>query len=221
MRALVRSIAFVSVLVVVVAGQPQPAWCWSWPPAESTAAFNGMSSNSPSRPGMPLERLEAMNREPAKPMSRFRTAVPDWREADQRSRDRIVHVTARVKASGAERTELADGWTIPQLIAHIGVWDSLTAARWRDAQAAGKTIPGELPQGLVDFVNAGTLPLLATLTLDAALALAERGAQELADILGGVDDDSVLEAYRLGRSNLVDRSRHRAEHLDAIEEALG
>jgi hypothetical protein len=44
---------------------------------------------------------------------------------------------------------------------------------------------------------------------------------ELEQALEGVEGATLLEADRLGRSNLVDRSRHRTEHLDAIEAALG
>jgi hypothetical protein len=149
------------------------------------------------------------------------TVLPDWRSADLQSRDRIREVGARVRALSAGETKLADSWTVATTIAHIGVWDSLTAARWRDARAAGRSVPDELAPGIVDFVNAGTLPLLAMLSVDTALNFAEQGARELADVLNEVDSDSLIEAYQLGRENLVDRSKHRAEHLDAIEAALG
>lgn len=147
--------------------------------------------------------------------------LPDWRGADRTSRDRMREVGARVRERRAGGTKLPDGWTVATAIAHIGVWDSLTAARWREARSAGRTVPDALPPWIVDFVNAGTLPLLATLSIGTALEFAERGASELTDALNGVDDVGLLEAYRLGRSNLVDRSKHRAEHLDAIEAALG
>jgi hypothetical protein len=154
-------------------------------------------------------------------MTETTTGLPDWRAADRTSRDRLREVGSRLQAIGAGETRLADGWTAAATIAHIGVWDSMMAARWRDAHTAGRGVPDELPRWIVDLVNAGTLPLLGTLSIEAAAVFAERGASELAEVLAGVDEESLLEAYRVGRSNLVDRSRHRAEHLDAIEAALG
>jgi hypothetical protein len=144
----------------------------------------------------------------------------NWREADRASRERMRAVAERIRAEGVGDVTLPDGWTVSATLAHIGVWDSLTAARWRGARTSGRHAPDELPPGIVDFVNAGTLPLLGTLPIQTALAFAERGARELEEVLAETPHEALLEAYRLGRQNLVDRSRHRAEHLDAIEAAL-
>src|ERR671915_1381887 len=99
-------------------------------------------------------------------MTQATTTNRNWRKADRTSRDRLREVGSRLQASGAGDTRLADGWTAAATIAHIGVWDSMTAARWRDAGAVGKAVPDELPRWIVDFVNAGMLPLLAELPLD-------------------------------------------------------
>ena len=151
-------------------------------------------------------------------MTTAQEQIQTWRERDRRSRERLREVAARAGSDDAIRSE-PGGWTVAAALAHIGVWDSLTAARWREARAAGQLVPDELPQGIVDFVNAGTLPLLVTLPIEAGLAFAERGAEQLASVLHSLPDEVLLEAKRLGRENLVDRSAHRTEHLDEIEAA--
>jgi hypothetical protein len=145
--------------------------------------------------------------------------IQTWRERDRQSRERLREVAARA-GSGDTIQAQPSGWTVAAMLAHIGVWDSLTAARWREAREAGQVVPDELPQGIVDFVNAGTLPLLATLPIEGGVAFAERGAAELAGVLDSLPEEALLEAQRLGRENLVDRSDHRTEHLDEIEAAL-
>lgn len=144
-------------------------------------------------------------------------AVESRRASSRRSRRRLSELAARMTEAHAA-LQLEDGWTIAATLAHIGVWDRFSVARW-EATPHG-VVPDRVPQGVVDAVNAATLPLLARLPLQAAIEFAEQAAADFEATMETLPLEALVEANGTRRSNLIDRSTHRLEHMSAIERAL-
>ena len=118
-------------------------------------------------------------------------------------------------------TALDDDWTGSALLAHIAFWDRLLVSRWALATERGDTIPVSLSDDLADLVNGALLPEWRALAPATALELALVSAEAIDAAVGALGPDRIAAALDADQPRLVDRSRHRIEHLAAIEGAAG
>jgi hypothetical protein len=77
-----------------------------------------------------------------------------------------------------------------------------------------------VPDAVADLINDAALATWAALPASVAGSLAVAAAEEVDGIVARLSDVAVAAVVEDGRSRLVDRSLHRAEHLDLIDRAL-
>ena len=141
----------------------------------------------------------------------------DERNAQQRAR--LAALASRADADLGR--DLGGGWTVAAALAHAAFWDRLALARWRAFERAGLAAT-QLPLD-ADMLNDALTPTWLALppkkAIEEAIAAAEAIDQHVREL-----PDQTIEAYRAalagGFPTLLERSRHRAEHLGQIERAL-
>jgi hypothetical protein len=129
--------------------------------------------------------------------------------------------TERLKTLIASRPDLScslgEGWTVAVALAHMAFWDRRVARllkRWQDE--------GALPDGLdSDLLNEVLLVEWQSLVPEQAAALALQAAIDGDSAIENADPEKADAIVMMGYQNLLDRSKHRSEHLDQIESALG
>ena len=118
------------------------------------------------------------------------------------------------------RKPIDDDWTIGAILGHLAFWDSAHVGRLRAALAKGDAAPAPLPDGLPDVINDGTLPMWRALSGQAAVSLFDAASGEADAFLRDLDPTAVEGVRAAGYPRLVERSRHRNEHANTIEQAL-
>ena len=134
-------------------------------------------------------------------------------------RERLVALVDRLTA-GDYALEVMPGWTIGALLAHLAFWDRLVIERWTQAIAADATIPVSLSDVLTDLINGASLAQWLAMPGPLAGREAVAAAEAVDAYVEGLEQARVAAAEAAGLGRLVDRSLHRAEHLDMIEAAL-
>jgi hypothetical protein len=134
------------------------------------------------------------------------------------SRQRLARLADRSDDDLARAVD-AD-WTVAGLLAHLAFWDRMLLGRWRLVSGLGETLPRSLPSELPDLVNDAQLPEWRTILPRTAIGLALAAAEALDAYVSELDPGRVQAALDADQPRLVDRSRHRNDHLDAIERAL-
>jgi hypothetical protein len=135
-------------------------------------------------------------------------------------RERLAEIVGRLTSDDHAR-EVMPGWTIGALLAHVAFWDRLVIERWTRAIADGDTIPVSLSDDLSDLINDASLAQWSAMPGPLAGREAIAAAEAVDSYVEGLEEARVAAAEQAGLARLIDRSRHRAEHLDAIEAALG
>jgi hypothetical protein len=142
----------------------------------------------------------------------------DERNAQQRAR--LAALATRSEADLAR--DLGGGWTIATALAHTAFWDRLALERWRAWERSGMPAT-QLPFD-ADMLNDALTPTWRALApraaVEEAIAAAEAVDQHIREL-----PDQTIEAYREaigagGFAILLERSRHRREHAEQIEQAL-
>jgi hypothetical protein len=118
-------------------------------------------------------------------------------------------------------TPIEAGWTVGGLLAHLAFWDRLVVERWALAAREGKTTPIDISEEMTDLVNDAAMPAWLAVNGARLPSLAMEAAAEVDAAVAALPDESIAALAEEGRPRLVDRSSHRALHLDAIEAALG
>ena len=134
-------------------------------------------------------------------------------------RQRLVQIVGRLTSDDHAR-EAMPGWTIGALLAHLAFWDRLVVERWTQAIADGATIPAGLSDVLTDLINGASLPQWTAMPGPLAGREAVAAAEAVDACVEGLEEARVAAAEAAGLGRLIDRSRHRVEHLDAIAAAL-
>jgi uncharacterized damage-inducible protein DinB len=143
---------------------------------------------------------------------------------NETSRERLENVLGGLSAADLA-TPAGDGlWTVGQLVGHLAFWDRFLAARWRAALAAGPgTQPSWFGHDLADLLNTA-LPAswqaLASAAPDRLVAEAVAAARDVDVVIAGLPPGTPFAAILADRPALLDRSRHRSEHLETIQAAL-
>ena len=140
--------------------------------------------------------------------------------ANDEQRERLAAIVQRLTAEDYAR-EMMPGWSIGALLAHLAFWDRLVIERWTSAIDEGVTVPVSLSEVLTDLLNAASLAQWSAMPGPLAGREAIAAAAAVDAYVEGLEEARIAAAEEAGLGRLIDRSRHRAEHLDAIEAALG
>ncbi|HEX9269732.1 MAG TPA: DinB family protein [Candidatus Limnocylindria bacterium] len=143
----------------------------------------------------------------------------DHRAANDASRERMRTAIGRIGGDGLRR-EVPGGWTAAALLAHLGFWDRLTLARWKQRLGSGPPLM-TLDDRLADVLNDAGLPAWRALEPEEAVRQALEAAEAVDALVAGLPGALVSEAHAQGASRLVDRSLHRGEHLAQLERPIG
>ena len=154
-------------------------------------------------------------------------APPVDRSYEARNETSLGRLRAVLMSLGPEDLErrVGDGaWTIGEVLGHLALWDRLLAARWRAALAVGPAAqPITLPAEVADLLNDALPPTwgaFARAASPAAIAETLAAAEAVNAIIAGLPGAAAISTILSERPALLDRSIHRSEHLDALEEAL-
>lgn len=134
-------------------------------------------------------------------------------------RARLAATVGRLTADDYAR-DVMPGWTVGALLAHLAFWDRLVVERWVRAIADDDTIPVSLSEVLTNLINDASLAQWLAMPGPLAGREAIAAAEAVDAYVEGLEAARVAAAEAAGLGRLVDRSRHRAEHLDMIEAAL-
>jgi hypothetical protein len=145
--------------------------------------------------------------------------MPGERDFEQRnsdSRERLRTVAQGLSADALTRP-IDEDWTAASLMAHVGFWDRYVLERWRFAVAAGTGTPSWLDDDFVEMINAAAIPEWNALPPRDAAEMCVASAEAIDGFIASLGDDVVADVIRQGRPRLLDRSLHRAGHLQVLE----
>jgi hypothetical protein len=139
--------------------------------------------------------------------------------ANDEQRERLEDIVGRL-TSDDYALEAMPGWTVGTVLAHLAFWDRLVIERWTRAIADDATIPVSLSDVLTDLINGASLAQWLAMPGPLAGREAIAAAEAVDQYVEGLEEARVAAADAAGLGRLVDRSLHRAEHLDMIDAAL-
>jgi hypothetical protein len=141
-------------------------------------------------------------------------------ENNERSRRRLAQVVARL--TDADLAKVIDGeWTVAAELGHLAFWDRLMFARWTEAIASGRDGPADIPTTLPDMINEVGIHDWTRIPGRLAALGAIEAAERTDALIARLAPEKVAAAIAADHHNQVDRSRHRGEHLDTIEQKIG
>jgi len=141
------------------------------------------------------------------------------RPANDASRRRLGQLVDRLPDEALGHWVDAD-WTVGALLAHLSFWDRFVLARWDHAIESGLAAPIDLDERITDLINGASIDAWRRMPGRLAAELVLAAASSVDERIAGLPVAMVEATLASGRPRLVDRSRHRVEHLDAIERAL-
>ncbi len=113
-----------------------------------------------------------------------------------------------------------DDWSIGALLAHMAFWDRLALCRWEAADKAREPIPRALSDGIADLVNGAALGQWQALPPEVVAHEALEAAAAVDAHVMQLSDVQIDLAMAAGFVRLLERARHRNEHMDQIDQAL-
>ena len=141
-------------------------------------------------------------------------------EENAAARDRVLSLVARL-TDAQMALPLADGWTIGAELAHLAFWDRVHTGRLRAALQAGGDLPAPLSLESTDALNDAGLPGWRSIAGATAISLFAEASSEVDEYLASLTPEIVERIRSAGIPRHVERYRHRTEHGDTIEAALG
>ena len=143
----------------------------------------------------------------------------DVHERNRAATERIRAIGERLSDEELGRT-IDPPWTTASLLAHVGFWDRFVHARWRRALETGQGEPEPIEDAPIEMLNDAAIPEWSMLPPRAAADECVRAADEIDRFIASLDDGVVARISESDRRRLVERSLHRGEHLEAIEQAF-
>jgi hypothetical protein len=146
-------------------------------------------------------------------------ALHEIAERNHASLERLRAIGSALSDAELDRTIDAP-WTAAALFAHIAFWDRSVLERWRLAVEKGDRTPIPEDNAVMDRINDASLR--QWLAIPARIAVEEflAAAAELEELISRLDATIVSELVVEGRERLVDRSRHRGDHLRTFDESF-
>ena len=165
-----------------------------------------------------IERALAVRRPSAAPADR------SFVGRNEASLAALRELVGGLSAADLQRPTGDGGWTVGQILGHMGFWDRFLAARWRAALAGGLGgQPGYLPHELADLINDALPPTWEAFSSgagDGVVADTLAAAEEVNLIISGLPETTPIDAILAERPALLDRSIHRREHTGQIQKLL-
>jgi hypothetical protein len=138
---------------------------------------------------------------------------PDVVRKNTASRDRLLALVESRDEQTLQR-QIDEEWTIAALLAHVAFWDQICAVRW-DAYNTGGSL-ADVPDSLIDFINAANLPTWRALSGRAAVDLLRQAMEETDARIARLPQAAVQAATSGGFTFMLDRTSHRDEHAAHI-----
>lgn len=142
--------------------------------------------------------------------------IKDHNARNRAARERLEALIARL---GERDVVLEDGWTAAALLGHLAFWDRIAAARL-EKYLRDRETPAFASDTITDYTNAAGLRQWKDTPVRVVAAQARDAATAVDHVIETLPSDALAALKALGRPFLLDRSGHRAEHLDPIERAL-
>lgn len=146
------------------------------------------------------------------------TADRSYIADNDRERRRLEALVERLDDRGLSRPMPA-GWTVAAVLAHLAFWDQRILVLI-EMLKRGATVPVEI-QADVDWINDAAKPQQLALPPRRAATLAVETARATDHAVATLSDELLARNAAAGSPVYLLRSRHRREHLDEIEKALG
>jgi hypothetical protein len=102
----------------------------------------------------------------------------------------------------------------------MAFWDRFAHARWLHAVNTGAGVPGPIDDEPLELVNQAGLGEWGAIPARIAVEELLRAAENVNAFIASLERDTMSEVVQSGRQRLVDRSIHRNEHLETIEQAF-
>jgi uncharacterized damage-inducible protein DinB len=135
-------------------------------------------------------------------------------------RKRLASLVARLSDQDLARP-MPGGWTVASVLGHVAFWDQRIIALIEEWRRAGVgTPPKALDEGIVDWINDATKPLLLAVAPRRAAELTLSIAESTDRMVAGLSEEFLAANGRAGSPVNVHRALHRREHIDEIETAL-
>ncbi|MDA8186560.1 MAG: maleylpyruvate isomerase N-terminal domain-containing protein [Dehalococcoidales bacterium] len=131
------------------------------------------------------------------------------------SRARLRGLVARVSEADLA-TSLGGGWTVSAALAHLAFRDQYASTRLEEWIREG-ALPAS---GGYDALNDALVSQWLAIPPQEAARLAVAAAEALDQKVAALAPDKAEAIAAAGRPRLLDRSKHRQEHLDQIERAI-
>ena len=138
---------------------------------------------------------------------------PEVVRKNAESRDRLLALVEHLDEQTLQR-QVDEEWTVAALLAHVAFWDQICAVRW-DAYDNGGSL-ADVPDTLIEFINAANLPTWRALSGRAAVDVLRQAMDETDARIARLPDVAVQAANSGGFSYMLDRTGHREEHAAQI-----
>jgi hypothetical protein len=137
---------------------------------------------------------------------------------NDRERRRLEALVNRLDDAALGRP-MPGGWTVAGVLAHLAFWDQRIII-FVDMLKRGVTPPHDRAED-VDWINDAAKPQQLALPPRRAATLAVETARATDQTVAGLSDELLTRNAALAQPIYLLRARHRREHLDEIEKALG
>ena len=140
-------------------------------------------------------------------------------ERNEASRARLRALLDRLSDEDLGR-KVGD-WTVAMSLAHLAFWDHFSHLRWIETVASGREVPVAVGSPLTDLINDTSLDVWARSLDVAGIRAFVLEAAEAFDAHAAALPDQLVEAAQAADlPRTLDRSIHRAGHLEPIEAAF-
>jgi len=140
-------------------------------------------------------------------------------ERNEASRARLRALLERLTDEDLSR-KVGD-WTVAMSLAHLAFWDHFGHLRWIETGASGREVPVAVGSPLTDLINDTSLDIWArALDVEGIRVFVLEAAEAFDAHVAGLPDQLVEAAQAADLPRTLDRSIHRAGHLDPIEAAF-
>jgi uncharacterized damage-inducible protein DinB len=141
----------------------------------------------------------------------------DYSSDNNSQRHRLIQLVARLSDADLAHP-MPGGWTVATKLAHLAYWDQYALARLKTAQRSGFQVVSLSTQ--FDEINAAVRTLSEAIPPRAAAELAVAAAEAVDRLLETISPELRQSIAANGSDRLLNRSLHRREHLDQIEQAM-
>ena len=144
----------------------------------------------------------------------------DHLAANAAARERVLALASRLSDEQLARP-FDDGWTVAAGLVHLAFWDRTHTTRLRAALESGDELPAPLPRDVIDAINNSGLHGWRLIGGREAVQLFGEISAGVDAYLATLDAPTVARIRAAGIPRHVEQFRHRDEHANAMERALG